>query len=497
MLSQKKLFLGMFVTVSIVMGFLLFLEPLVNDINDSSSGNTDFREPLTLQDVGGKSPPSQSGIDANNHYVGTGDALTIYEHGATNVTSQNLEISSTSPGTSVISVPSGWEATELDTYVYNLFETADRTSNGNFATGSNSGSWNTYSLGDGQYGTYSQTGTQSYPTDWVDFCFNPAGGTYAGTYSMETGWRSTDSSIRTYIHGLFANSFLNYNLRYDDDLEAKWNQTVAFPRSNPDFAEVQFSIYVVSGCLYQTNVEIEVNGNLVFTRSALGFPVDQWFDVTAQFNPAVISGNQITISIGLRTDPVEVHRVWPAWGDGDPEAHQEVFFSNVKLIVRAEADPTDVNLQMSLDQDPDGRGTISIPASGLDTYISTNHWDNSGGTSNLPVTATFTTSLPEVGGYKSVKFTLNQNFTGLSTRNSLVSLTNRVPGVSFDSQGGSNTDWSFVFFAKPPTMETPQSNIYNYFINMTIPTDWAVSYIEDPTGIDRTTDITGGGLGDG
>ncbi|MHA1682228.1 MAG: hypothetical protein ACTSUE_14925 [Promethearchaeota archaeon] len=486
MFKRKKTATQIFLAVSLLAGLLLFLDPHVSPdpaplIGDTLGGG---------DDLGGNLPVA-SDITQNNEYTGTADSLSINEYGSTEVIGTDLSLSSGSPADASILVPADWDATQLDTIVTNLFETRERLTNGALSTGNNGATLNTYSLADGASGSLSAS---SYATNWVDLAENPAGGDNGGTYNMQSGWVDAGDTLYMSIDGRTAGGFLNYQLYYDNDTAVWWTQTVTFPRVNPTFAEFQFDIYV-DQAISATNVEIFVGGNRIFSRGALGYTVDTWISDSVEFNPSYVDSASFDVTIGIRTDAVAYNRVWPTYA-GTEEADQIIQIRDLSLIVTAEADPSDVGLAMTFSNDTDSRGSVAVPDGTVDTYSPSTPW-SAGSSSPAQLNTTFTTTLPSISGYNSVNINVDQNITGYRNRLSQNNLIERNPGVDFTTVNDTDVAWDYVFFAQPPFMPSPQSDIYDYFFNMSIPTDWTLSALEDPFANDRTTDITGGGLGDG
>ena len=381
--------------------------------------------------------PIQSNIDDYDQLSGLGDILTCDEDAQYTNSSQSISsLNNNSFDYTYIETPQEWTGYELLTEVSGLSDNTTWEMNGNIDSADD---W-----------TYDEIDfDESDPPENCDGYYENAAATPSGT---ETG--------SLYVK-------IDYNGPGDwlDTTEyAAFNQTIDFDRGLVSYCRLDFSYYNGGIDRGIATGFVSINGYKV-NFDAFGDTgwKDEKIVIPTSELPDLFDGvDNVNITLGI---DVLLTAVW----NGGSNFGQELNFDNISLWIRAEANPSQLNLTIngtSIDDDGYGLGNVSLSGD----------WPNPSTSSTKTVIANFTTNSTDVNFDADLTLFVNK------TKNTQDS--NGDPYSEFFVNSGQEVNWTSYFYgAKPALYED-----YNY--TMYFPSDWSVWSAIDPNPIEVINYLT-------
>ncbi|MHA1650167.1 MAG: hypothetical protein ACTSYB_08230, partial [Candidatus Helarchaeota archaeon] len=424
---------------------------------------------------------------------GIGEPLEFYETGYTSKDLQTMELSSSTPGQIKIDVPPTWQSQYLKTEIVDLFENTSRLTN-TFWTSGTPGE-NIHDVG---YGT-DQEGTGIYvPTGW-GYMWQDLDG--AHSYSDETlilGYQNydndpTDYELRVAWMGDDYTPSSPYVI-YEENTYALWKTTVNLDRGEILDAKIVFN-YSARGWLYaHARAFIQIDNTYIWWRYYDTFPgtypdiaPGNWFyeiiDVPLNVFPTM--PGSFTFKFGVEAT---ITNFVGRGASGSDCEWTNLTVKDCYLFMQTKVKPSQIQLKMDIPYD--AAGYIDIPdsstgqygLSGIDIRYPRIPW-YANESENYPIYSTFTTNVsafPLTPNNPPISMKVSQQLYGFTRRVTSSSFGYETPGTTYETASESNTRWTFYIPAQPPQMPEPQSDIQDYAIHLSIPSDWNITEVWNP-----------------
>ncbi len=390
-------------------------------------------------------------------YSGVGQSRLIVQNASSTNPDQYLQFAEGASANAQIILGANWEATQITSVVYDLWDDRDWASNGDFSL---TGSTNGYNPGDDD---------DSFVTNWAFTVLDnvPVARPYvnpmSGNYLLTGG--NPNERVELRMDGDLSAGYYGYN----EGDSCWWSQTVNVPRGTVIDAAVEFDLYTDHLADFNSWIfYIAINGQNVYaegtyniknwgysTWHSRSIPLGVWSNSSDVFSDP-INGN-VDIEFGLTYTSTDARY---SSGFTDIE-YQQLWIDNFRLVIKSEVQPTQIDLEMN------GNNVVNT-GWGTGTVTEIGSWTSS------PITATFSENLAATGS----TIELRTNLTANAYRNdsSLYERNTASQGISFsiDSEQSSDIVYDFYAYISVPTGYT-ESNFYTSF-----PTNWVVTWVSEP-----------------
>lgn len=408
----------------------------------------------SIEDNDGGLRPTVSALGADDKFSGSANNLTVLERAQNTNASQSTQgLDSVQTSNNYIDLPPEWTGYKLYSEISGLSDNKTWQTNGELNGGDN---WEYYDF------DINQTAGDNNGSSTDENCW----GYYAGPSVL-----SSDGITGTESGAIFTH--VGYDGEPDDDwLDTRefsaFNQTVAFDRGEVSYVGVDFSYYSQHSTANDFAVGfVEFNGyRLLFDAFDAG-NLDQWneerLEIPTSDIPQVFDGKgEFNFSIGIDI-------TWSAWWEGGTYFTKEIYFDNISIMLRAEATPTQMNLQLNgtnIVGDQYGVGNITTLGS----------WYNPSTTNTRPLLAEITTTGTDVNFETSLTSYVKHYESSQDS--------DADPNTDFFIESGNDANWTAYFYgAKPADYEE-----YNY--TMYFPSDWDPWSAQDPFYSEVLNDLT-------
>ena len=446
------------VSILILLSFNIFLMNLstnqnIEIINQNDDNNIDFHNKnLKLQDLA-----------SDNTYSGIGTPWNV-THWA-NRTDYDLVVGFENNSFDIVDIPlgSGWEGYKLKASIKNLYDARDWC-NGTF-----------------HYGTDDVVQTPDDDTDWIENSFqnwsftaddigveiNPMSGNYLdNTFGDADGHDCLELRIDGDWYGPPTNAYF-----YDGGDKCWWNSIFKIPRGRVIDSEFQFDVKPnhlmefndVAFVIYLNNEKIYSKGAYDLNYSCGGenwktfkIPMGLWTNTSNIFTDPI---NNSVMNIKISLEQLVDCGYDPGFINCD---YQQLFIDNIKLNVKTEVKPSQIQLKMNNKTVNDidwGKGTIEQSIT----------WTTS------PVQANFTSDdIGELGGYTiDLKTDLNLYARKDAPETNYETNTGSL-GTMFSVSNNSMVNWEFYsYFAVPTGYEETE-------MRLEFPTDVNITWVSEP-----------------
>jgi len=414
---------------------LLLLLPLNNE-NNSVAAETNTNTSLTDDYSTTTSPLTiMKWAEGSN----TSQQITLYYNSTANTTTWD---------TAQMILPENWTGYKLYTYIYELAENRSWIVNPSF------------------------NGTD---TPWVSGEYDVVG--YDNTFVREWRLGGTDGNgyIRVQENGYLSGSYY----WYDEGDRVWYNQTFYVPRGQVVWAGLHFNYRIDSAWIDSAMflIYVEINGQKVWSEAFPNIGDNVWHD------SGLIEVNNLSLFSLPGNVTIEVGLLSTFTGGYSSNDYVLAEFDNVRLFIKALANCSDVNLKMNdlaMQDIETGKGNVTQEKT----------WNIS------PVIANFTWSPSSGAGLDSdIYVTFKSDLTLYIKKqdSSLYDLDLTATGKNLIVYNGTDVDWSFYVWVHVP------SYYGNYKFNFSIPLDWNITFVAEPTTptVNRIADCLGGNPGDG
>jgi len=401
---------------------------------------------------------TSTSTSSTDDYSTTTSPLTVMKWAEGSNTSQQVTLyynstsGTTTWDTAEMILPSTWQGYKLYTYVYELTENRTWVNN---------------------------TGFQNTQDPWINATIDVGGTNTLYALWEEDGHGIGDDCILLGEDGRLRVGTTNV-YDYDQGDTAYFEQTFSVPRGQVVWAGIILEYNATTdstwGMTGMFKLAVYVEGVLVWDIHFDSILAENtWYSTgIIPFNASLINTTSTTIRVALEaTESVGY----------SPDIRPRLMIDNVRLFVAARARPSDVNLNMN------GLSVQDIDY-GVGSVTETNTWTTS------PVIANFTwTPSTGVGLDHDIYVTLKTDLTLYIKKqdSTLYALDLAATGKNLVVYNGTDVDWSFYVWVHVP------SYYGNYKFNLSIPLDWNITFVAEPTtpSVNRIADCLGGNPGDG
>lgn len=425
----------------IVMLDILLINPLlINFLSPSQGGDQ------AISEFNSDTTPKIEGLSPDNAFSGIGQAWNI-THWA-NRTDDDLSVSFEEGNTGETGIPlyTNWEATSLESRIYNLYDTRNW-NNGSFHFGDSDSIIPNENDSLDIVNSFQNWNFHEIDTDDENFM----SGNYVNSSATIAGGHDC-LELRMDGDEYFVAG--NYRYRYDQDDRGWWESDFAIPRGKLIDSVLKFEvnpIHLISFNSWEFTVTInnvQVFSIGIFTLKKMGvntwheFNVPQgiWTNTSRVFPWRNLTDNSINIEVALHYTATEA-----SYGieDGENTDYQQILFDNVELVTTAEVRPSDLQLKLngtSVNDVDWGKGEVEING----------NWASKGPELGVSFSAD-DESLPNLGTY-SVDLTTSINlFAFKSTPDSNYETNVASLGTKFTVINGSEVNWLCYGKVKVPT----------------------------------------------
>mgnify|MGYP005639990941 CR=1 FL=1 len=414
---------------------------------------------ILLLPLGGKNPAiaeASTNTSSSNDYSTTTSPLTVMKWAQGSNTSQQITLyynstsNTTTWDTAQMILPETWQGYKLDVYVYELTENRTWVNNTGFQNTVDP--WvSDYNDGGGSNTFYAQWRDDGHG-DGDDCILLGEDGRYGAYDPGDAVWFEQNFSVRGGNVGevVWAGLILEFNV---SSASGAWSNTLGF------------------------GLTVYINNQPVLPIGLATYEVNVWHSSgLISINPSLINTTNTNIRIALEFLP-------PQTITYSPDIRPRLMIDNVRVFVATRTKPSDVNLKMNqLNVTDIDYGTGSV------TEI--NVWDAS------PVIVNFTwTPSAGLGLNHDIYVTFKTDVTlYIKKQDSTLYDMNLVnKGLNLAIYNGTDGEWSFYVWVHVP------SYYGQYKFNLSIPLDWNVTFVAEPTTptVNRIANCSGGNPGGG
>ena len=371
--------------------------------------------------------------------VNESQEITLYYNSTANITTWD---------TAEMVLPETWQGYQLNVYVYELTE--NRT-------------W------------LNNTGFQNTYKPWINNTIDIGGSNNIFAQWEKDGHGTGDDCILLGEDGRLVSDFYYY----DQGDMAYFEQNFTVPRGEVVWAgfilEYDASTDSVWEMTGMFKLSVYIDGTLVWDIHFDAIPAENtWYSTgIIPFNASLINTTSTTVRVALEaTEDVGY----------DPDIRPRLMIDNVRVFVAAKARPSDVNLDMN-------GLTVQDVEHGKGSVIETGTWNTS------PVIANFTwTPSAGLGLDHDIYVTFKADLTLYIKKQdyTLYSMDLTAQGLNLIIYNGTDAEWNFYVWVHVP------SYYGQYKFNLSVPLDWNVTFVAEPTtpSVNRIANCTGGNPGD-
>ncbi len=396
---------------------------------------------------------------SSNDYSTTTSPLTVMKWAQGSNTSQEVTLyynstsGATTWDTAQMVLPENWAGYELDVSVYELAENRTWVNN---------------------------TGFQNIPDPWTNGTIDNSGANTLYAQWEDDGHGVGDDCIFLGEDGRATTTAQGTFYYYDQGDTAYFEQTFSIPRGEVTWAGLilDYSAWTNStwGMTGMFRLAVYINNVVVWAISFDSISAENvWYSTgLISVNTSLINVTSTTIRVTLEATQSVGY---------SPDIQPRLRVDNVRVFVAAKARPSDVSLKMNgLSVQDTGYGTGSV--------VETSTWTTS------PVIANFTwTPSAGVGLDHDIYITLKTDLTLYIKKQdyTLYDMDLAKQGLDLAIYNGTDAEWSFYVWVHVP------SYYGQYKFNLSIPLDWNVTFVAEPTTptVNRIANCTGGNPGDG
>jgi len=406
--------------------------------------------------------PKNTDLTSNNIYIGTGDAWNV-THWA-NRTDYNLPANFGNNSYDLLEVPLGidWIGYNLKADINNLYDSRNW-NNGTFDFGNDDG---TYAAGEDDTADISNS-FQNWTFSFNDGATpNPMSGNY-----LDSGYAPSDGHDTLELRMDGNPSVLSGYYNYNEKDKCWWNSTFVIPRGTVIDSELQFEInpYYLAN-FNSWDFAVSLNNQPIFssgTYSLKQLGEGNWQSFSIPQSVWVNQSNIYTSPMNSSTMPIEFSLEYVANSASYSQGfnhieNQTLFIDDVKLIVKAEVKPSQIQLKVNNTSVSDvdwGKGIVELTGDWQSTKVFTNFssddtWD--------------------LGSYD-IELNADLNlFANKHTPETSYDTNFASEGISFYTENNSIVNWEcYAYFAVPTGYEETT-------MKLDFPSDVNITWVSEP-----------------
>ena len=406
--------------------------------------------------------PKNNDLTSNNIYTDIGDAWNV-THWA-NRTDSNMPVNFGNDSYDLLDVPLGidWIGYNLKADINNLYDSRNW-NNGTFNFGNDDG---TYAAGEDDTADISNS-FQNWTFDFNDGATpNPMSGNY-----LDSGYAPSDGHDSLELRMDGNPSVLSGYYNYNENDKCWWNSTIVIPRGTVLDSKLQFEInpYYLAN-FNSWDFAVSLNNQPIFssgTYSLKQLGEGNWQSFSIPQSVWVNQSNIYTFPMNSSTMPIEFSLEYVADSASYSQGfnhieNQTLFIDDVKLIVKAEVKPSQIQLKVNNTSVSDvdwGKGIVELTGDWQSTKVFTNF--SSDDTWNL-------------GSYD-IELSADLNLFAHKNTPETSYDTNFVSeGTRFSTENNSIVNWEcYAYFAVPTGYEETT-------MKLEFPTDLTITWVSEP-----------------
>lgn len=441
-----------------------------------------------------------SDVTATNQYTGTGTPLAFGEWADSRNTTTGLSfIGASATGRASIRLAEGWDGMAIYTRLYNLKDIESWTRNP--ATTFDGTSDQVNNFGGSVAWTYGEVDTTNRVLgsdnagNYLVADLNPSlGGLGTQWVAGHTGyWQQSMNVPRGMISRMWV-AFDYWAGTKDQNADGSQDPFVPW-----DMVKIYANVGSAGNIANAAQRVFEIpsgqipNKNNAWNPTGLRVVPQSIIDAINSANPT--PGNPVVIRVGILNSESYSTNVYNGL----------TRFRNIRVFIEALALPVQLNLRVSFDGVGGNGGTQNAIQNIGTTYgvgqlnytATPSRW--LAGAVPLDINSTLRTNATmdfPADALETVKFDMYQVIYGTNQKNSVTGSSLTSPdGTTFTTANGTNTNWQFYFYDRPPQIPLAQEDYINYKFNGTKPSDWTITSVLDSQPVEKISFlvISGGG----
>jgi len=397
--------------------------------------------------------PKNNDLTSNNIYNGIGEAWNV-THWA-NRTDYNIPANFGNNSYDILEMPLGidWIGYDLKADINDLYDSRNW-NNGTFNFGNDDGS---YLAGEDD--------TPEISNIYQNWTFTDSGTNIMSGNYMDSSSVAGRESLELRMDGQGSPNSYTY---HQGDI-CSWQSTINIPRGKVLDSELSFEVNPYHLMQFNSHVlSFSINGKIIYSIGSLplyqfgsgwhslSIPQGVWTNSSTIYSDPL---NSSSVQIGFSWEYVPITATYNGFTNGN---YQQIFLDNVKLIVKAEAQPSQLQLKANNTSVSDvdwGKGTIELTGDWESTTVSTSFssdstWDLSSYDIELEANL-------NLFAYKNIPETsYDTNFAS--------------EGTNFYTENNSAVNWDcYAYFAVPTGYEETT-------MKLEFPSDVTLTWVSEP-----------------